>query len=104
MNEGVSSEFCSLDYVIIDDAAKMVTQTGNGALLAKVDIRHAYRHITIHPVDRWLFGMVWEEALFVDTALPFGLRSAPKSIQCSGGCSGVDSAAGRGSQHNSLPR
>ena len=78
VNEGVSSEFCSLDYVTIDDAAKMVTQKGNGALLAKVDIRHAYRNIPIHPDDGWLFGMVWEGALFVDTALPFGLRSAPK--------------------------
>ena len=27
---------------------------------------------------RWLFGMVWDRALFVDTVLPFGLRSAPK--------------------------
>lgn len=78
VNDGVSSGLCSLDYVTIDDAAKMITQEGNGALLAKVDIRHAYRNIPVHPDDRWLFGMLWEGALFVDTALPFGLRSAPK--------------------------
>ena len=78
MNNRVSSEFCSLDYVTIDDAAKMIAQKGNGSLLAKVDIKHAYQNIPIHPDDRWLFGMVWEGVLFVDTALPFGLRSAPK--------------------------
>ena len=28
--------------------------------------------------DRWLAGIIWDGALFIDTALPFGLRSAPK--------------------------
>jgi len=26
----------------------------------------------------WLMGMLWDEKLFIDTTLPFGLRSAPK--------------------------
>ena len=32
----------------------------------------------MHPDDRPLLGMRWKGGLFVDTALPFGLRSAPK--------------------------
>ena len=32
----------------------------------------------VHPEDRPLLGMAWKGKLFVDTALPFGLRSAPK--------------------------
>ena len=28
--------------------------------------------------DQWLAGMIWRDALFIDTALPFGLLSAPK--------------------------
>ena len=46
--------------------------------MAKVDVKSAYRNIPVHPEDRWLMGMRWSETLFVDTALPFGLRSAPK--------------------------
>ena len=34
--------------------------------------------IIVHPDDRWLLEMVWSGALFIDTALPFGLRSACK--------------------------
>ena len=34
--------------------------------------------LPIHPDDRWLLGMRWEGSVFVDTALPFGLWSAPK--------------------------
>ena len=47
-------------------------------MLAKVDIRSVYRIVPVHPEDRLLLGMMWEQALYVDTALPFGLRSAPK--------------------------
>ena len=51
---------------------------GRGTQLAKVDIKSAYRNVPVHPDDRWLTGMVWRDSLFVDAALPFGLRSAPK--------------------------
>ena len=62
----------------MDDAAQAIKLKGAGALLAKVDVRNVYHNIPIHPDDIWLLGMVWDGALFIDTALPFGLRSAPK--------------------------
>ena len=46
--------------------------------MAKIDVAHAYRNVPIHPQDRWLLGMQWEERVYIDTVLPFGLRSAPK--------------------------
>ncbi len=46
--------------------------------MANTDIAHAYRIVPISPLDHHLLGMVWGDALFFDTALPFGLRSAPK--------------------------
>ena len=51
---------------------------GLGSQLAKVDIQSAYRTIPVHLEDWNLLGMSWENALFIDTTLPFGLRSAPK--------------------------
>ena len=45
---------------------------GRGSQLAKVDIRSAYRNVPVHPEDRWLLGMVWRDALFVDVTMPFG--------------------------------
>ena len=78
VNDGVDDKYCSLHYVSVDDAAEAIVAKGQGALLAKVDIASAYRNIPIHPDDRWLLGMKWENSIFLDTALPFGLRSAPK--------------------------
>ena len=78
VNDGVAPELCSMSYVSIDDAARAIASAGRGSDLAKVDIRQAYRIVPVHPEDRLLLGMAWDGGLFVDTALPFGLRSAPK--------------------------
>ena len=78
INDRISKDLCSLSYVSVAKAAEAVSRMGPGALLAKVDIQSTYRMLPFHPDDRWLLGMQWEGKLFVQTALPFGLRSAPK--------------------------
>ena len=79
-NDGINPEWCSMSYVTVEDAAKIVTNLGRQAQLAKVDIKSACRIIPVHPEDRLLLGMQWENKLFIDAALPFGLRSAPKIL------------------------
>ena len=46
--------------------------------MAKVDIESAYRLIPVHPNDHCFLGVEWEDQVYYDTKLPFGLRSAPK--------------------------
>ena len=77
MNDGIAKSLCSLSYISVDDIAS-VLHLGRGALLAKMDVQSAYRNVPAHPDDRILLGMQWESQLFIDTALPFGLRLAPK--------------------------
>ena len=102
VNDGIRPELCSLSYVAVDNAARMVTRAGQGALLAKVDIKSAYRLVPVHPEDRLLLGMAWDGAVFVDTILPFGLRSAPKIFTAR--CSRVDHPVPRGPGSSPLPR
>ena len=78
VNDGINERVSSLSYVTVDDAAREVLRRGARSLLAKVDVESAYRAVSVHPDDRWLLGMQWDGGVFVDTALPFGLRSAPK--------------------------
>ena len=78
VNDGISQARCSLKCASIDDAARIVLTLGRGTLLAKVDIESAYRIIPVSPQDQHLLGMEWKGHIYVDTALPFGLRSAPK--------------------------
>lgn len=56
----------------------MVAGLGKGALLWEVDIESAYRLIPVHPQDRILVAVKWGDKVYVDSMLPFGLRSAPK--------------------------
>ena len=44
----------------------------------KIDIQSAFRLLPIHPTDRPLLTLCWKQGLYIDTCLPFGLRSAPK--------------------------
>ena len=43
----------------------MVAKAGRGALLAKVDIKSAYRIVEVYPEDRPLLGMLWDGGLHV---------------------------------------
>ena len=78
VNEGILPALCSLRYSSVDEAVDIIRQLGKGTKLVKLDIKDAYRIIPIHPADYHLLGIMWRGKTYVDRALPFGLRSAPK--------------------------
>ena len=78
VNDGIDQHLCSLRYPTVDQAVAHILRVGQGAVLAKVDVAHAFRNIPVHPDDRHLLGMRWEDAIYIDMALQFGLRSSPK--------------------------
>ncbi len=88
VNNGVGKELASLSHVSVDDVVNRVQQLGKGAMMAKMDVKQAYQNIPVHPLDRHLLGMNWAGKTYVDTTLPFGLRSAappppPPPFSCS---------------------
>ena len=78
VNDGISSTLASVSYSSVDDAVRRILHLGKGTQLVKVDLRQAYRQIPVHPQDQHLLAIAWERSVYVDRALPFGLRSAPK--------------------------
>ena len=74
----LSLRSCAPFHVTIDDAIQKIVELGPHALLAKIDIKSAFRLIPVHPADRHWLAMEWEGKILIDTCLPFGLRSAPK--------------------------
>ena len=71
---------CFLSYVKIDDVVDTILYLGRGSQLAKMDVKSAFRIIPVRPADRHLLGICWNESLYVDATLPFGLRSAPNAV------------------------
>ena len=58
--------------------SELVAVLGKGNLMAKLDIKSAYRKVPVHHEDRPLLGMEWLGELCMDACLPFGLWSAPR--------------------------
>ena len=82
VNDGINPDEFTLHYIMIDQVIHMVSQFGQGALMAEFDVEAAYRNIAIHPSDRFLLGIKCRSKFYVDLALPFGLRSAPYIFNC----------------------
>ena len=80
INNGICPERASLSYASVNHLATMILSEGRGSFMVKADIKEAYRMIPIHPHDQPLLGVRWHDSVFIDKALPFGLRSAPKII------------------------
>jgi len=77
-NSAINPELSSISYTSIDQAATLVYALGKGCLLAKLDLQEAYRAVPVHPADQPKLGVRWKGDVYIDRALPFGLRSAPK--------------------------
>ena len=78
VNDGISPDLSSVFYASVDHLSSLVLSAGRGAFLVKADIKEAYRMLPIHPHDQPLLGVQWRGITYTDSALPFGLRSAPK--------------------------
>ena len=64
----------------IDDAIEeiILCMSRPNCLLAKIDIKHAFRLLPVYQADRHLLGMEWRGSIYLDNCLPFGLRSVPR--------------------------
>ena len=78
VNEAIRKDLCSVSYASLDHAVALAKSMGKGSLLAKLDLKEAYWAVPVHPSDQRLLAVSWNGTTYLDKALPFGLRSAPK--------------------------
>ena len=77
VNDNLRRNLTHVAFSSVDDAAHLMHHLGPNTLLAKLDIKEAYRLIPVHPNDRIFQGICWQDSIFVDCQLPFGLAFAP---------------------------
>lgn len=80
MNDGIAPHLCSLHYKSVEKVATAAMGLGQGALLAKLDVKTAYRLLLVHPLDRALQGNKWRGSAFMDGMLPFGVYLAQRFL------------------------
>ena len=59
------------------DTIQLLSTWESGALMAKVDLKSAFRMVPVWHQDWELLGIHWRDHYYVDTCLPFGCRSGP---------------------------
>ena len=78
---------CSVHYIQMDDIVRLVKEQGQNALMSKLDLEDAYKHILVRQTDQELLGSIWThidangnhiKKYYIDRVLPFGLKSAPR--------------------------
>lgn len=77
INEQIDPQFTTVTYTSFDTVVQTISKLGPMALLAKVDIKNAFRLLPIYPGDFELLGIYINGAYYFDKCLPFGC-----SISC----------------------
>ena len=73
----IDSNTYTLLYCTVDDTYTIINRLGQEALLSKIDLQNAFRSIPVRQQDWNLLEIYWKSHYYIDTCLPFGLRSAP---------------------------
>ena len=86
VNDGVAKDkylntYFHLNYPSVDSIVNSLKSMGPDAMIYKIDISRAFRHIRIDPGDLDLLGLQHQQ-LFIDRTLPFGFRHGSVFFQC----------------------
>ncbi|KAM4794908.1 uncharacterized protein WCC33_000060 [Rhinophrynus dorsalis] len=72
VNDGIDKEESRVQYASFDRALSLVRSAGRGCLMAKSDIKSAFRLLPIHPECYHLLGCSLLGSFFFDMCLPMG--------------------------------
>ena len=78
VNLRIPTENSQVQYDSIDTITQLVNQFGQGALMAKTDIKDAFWIIPSHPDNHRLLCFSWDCFYYFDKCLPMGASSSCK--------------------------
>jgi len=77
VNDGTPDIEGAICYDSFQLAVAALCKSGKGSLLAKLDLKDAYRHIPIRSTDWNLLGFHWLGKFYYPVVLMFGIKSVP---------------------------
>jgi len=76
INDHINFKFGSVQYASFDSIVDMIYTIGQSALIAKRDLKSAYRSLPIRTEDFQLLGIKVDESYYIDKSLPMGLSQS----------------------------
>ena len=77
VNDCIDPALCSVHYTSFDEAIHMIQDMGRGCLMAKTDVKSAFRLLPIRISEFDQLGFKFEDKYYFDKSMPFGC-----SISC----------------------
>ncbi|KAL7278212.1 hypothetical protein ACG7TL_008187 [Trametes sanguinea] len=77
VNDGIPDSESHISYESFDSAVAAIRRLGPGTLLAKLDLKDAFRQIPVRQQDWPLLGCHWLGEFYYHVVLVFGAKSAP---------------------------
>ena len=77
VNDWIADDDCIVKYTSFDEAVQRIALSGHSTLMAKADIKSAFRLLPIRLQDFNLLGMKAGGYYFIDKCCPMGAASAP---------------------------
>ncbi len=78
VNDFIDPDQFSLQYVTVDEVARVCSEYEEPPFLAKSDLTNAFQHILVHPKYWHKLGFSWDDKYYAFACLPFGCRAAPR--------------------------
>jgi hypothetical protein len=72
VNGYMDPDLSSVEYTSFDKVLNTISSIGQGAVLARLDIKSAFRLLILSPEDFELFGFKFKGLYFYDKCLPMG--------------------------------
>ena len=73
INDFIADSEASVSFNNFDSATELIFRIRQGALMAKLDVKSAFRICPVRPTDCHYLGFSFMNMFFVDLCLPFGL-------------------------------
>ena len=77
VNDGIPDSEAHISYDMFERAVYDLVSSGQGSLMAKLDLKDAFHHIPVRAADWHLLGFHWGSKFFYLLVLAFGLKNAP---------------------------
>ena len=81
VSDGIPKDQSSVHYANVDNAIGIIKNLGKGCVMAKTDVRNAFRITPVHPQDYKLLVFHWDDKWYVDRCLLMGCSSSCKLFE-----------------------
>ena len=81
VNDYIPPAYSTVQYETFDHFVTLLLSLPKGALMAKADIKSAFRILPVRPQDYNLLGFMWDGNFYMDKRMPMGASSSCQAFE-----------------------